>query len=263
MIDLHCHVLPGIDDGPATMAEALEMCRIASVNGITTLVATPHFRPGSHTPTSLEVYKKASELQEAARREGMSLRLLCGAEITVTPELRHYLSTIEHLTINKTRRYFLAELYGPAPPRWDHFLGSLQRSGFIPILAHPERNAWFLNHYDALVDYVERGGMVQITAMSVAGLLGNNVSRYCQLLLRNRLVHVLATDAHSRDCRAPVLADAVAVAQEVVGVDAARRLVFDNPAAIVEGRPLPISERKVDPERGATQSWRATESWTK
>lgn len=256
MIDLHCHVLPGIDDGPASMAEALDMCRIAADNGIATLVATPHFRPGSHTRSSLEVYKKAAELQDAARREGISIRVLCGAEVTVTPELLHYLSTIEHLTINKTRRYFLAELHGSAPPRWNHFLGSVQRSGFIPILAHPERNAWFLNHYDALVDYVRSGGMVQITAMSLAGLLGEDVFQYCLFLLRNRLVHVIATDAHSRDFRSPVLTDALAAACRVLGEKSARRLVFDNPLAIVEGRPVCVPEPGIEPPVSRTWLWK-------
>src|SRR5512138_3499510 len=158
MIDLHCHILPGVDDGPATLEEAVEMCRIAEADGIRTIVATPHFRPGTYEFDDRE--QALGSLRSEVLRRGIGVTVLAGADVTVTPELPLYLAQQPHLTINGTGRYVLAELpHDAVPARWDDFLLSLRSRGITPILTHPERNHWFLGRPDALYSYVLAGGL--------------------------------------------------------------------------------------------------------
>ena len=243
MIDIHCHILPGIDDGPATRDEAVAMCRMATADGITTIVATPHFRPGRFAASTARVIETMLALEQEVRQQKIVLRLLPGADVTVAPELAAYLDREAYLTINNSGRYFLAELpHDSALPRWDQFLLSLLDHGKVPILTHPERNQWFLNHPDALYSFVTRGGMVQITAMSLTGQFGVEAREFSLMLLRHNLVHVIATDAHNTAQRPPVLSDAVNAAAEVIGIERARALVTSIPQAIIEGRQITAPE---------------------
>jgi protein-tyrosine phosphatase len=243
MIDIHCHILPGIDDGPATLDEAVAMCRIASGDGIETIVATPHFKPGKFECSGEDVGRAVSLLNGELMRQGVKVSILPGADVSVTPELPVHLDQIRALTINGTGRYFLAELpHETIPAHWDQFLLSLQGRGFVPILTHPERNRWFLNHPDALYPFVLAGGLVQLTAMSITGGIGDDIREYCRFLLRRNLVHVIATDAHSPDQRPPILSEAVRAATAIIGQAAADRLVRVNPQEILTGRHVDAPE---------------------
>ncbi len=248
MIDLHCHILPGLDDGPGTIEESVAMCRIAAGDGITTIVATPHFSPGRYQASSAEVLRGIAALEQAVAAAGITIRIVPGAEVSVIPELAAFLGGEPHLTINASRRYFLAEIPSQAVlPRWDSFLLSLLPAGRTPILTHPERNPWFRNNPEALFGFVVRGGMVQITAAGLTGLWGEQVREFCCLLLRHNLVHCIASDAHDAGPRRPELADAVRAASAIIGAEPARSLVTTIPRAIIDGRdishpgPLPLA----------------------
>ena len=252
MIDLHCHILSGIDDGPSTLDESIEMCRIAAADGITTIVATPHFRPGSYELNNIAEHIRI--LQNELDSQRIGLTILPGADVYVTPELPGYLGQYRELTINGSGRYFLAELpHETIPAQWDQFLLSLRSRGIVPILTHPERNRWFLNHPDALVPFVMAGGLVQITAMSVTGGVGKDTRDYCSFLLSRNLVQVIATDAHSPDMRPPILSEALKAASDIIGGDAASRLVRDNPQAIIDGRTFEAPEPVIKEAR--KRSW--------
>jgi len=252
MIDLHCHILPGIDDGPATMDEAIEMCRIAHGDGIRTIVATPHFRPGRYDHTEEAVSTALDGFRSEIARCAIDITILAGADVTVTPELPLHLAQRRGLTINNGGRFFLAELpNGAVPARWDHYLLSQIARGFTPVLTHPERNGWFLSHRDALYPFVQGGGLVQITAMSLLGEVGEVVRSYTRYLLEQGLAHVIATDAHSAEQRKPLLSGAVAEAARIIGREAALRMVADTPRAIIEGRrpDVELPEHVVVPRR--------------
>lgn len=252
MIDLHCHILPGIDDGPETIDEAVEMCRIAHADGIRTIVATPHFRPGRYERSEEAVSNALERLRSEVARCKIDIMILAGADVTVTPELPLHLSQRRRLTINNEGRYFLAELpNGAVPAKWDHYLLSLIPRGFSAILTHPERNGWFLSHRDALYPFVHGGGLVQITAMSLTGEVGEAVRTYTHYILKQGLAHIIATDAHSADQRKPLLSGAVEAAASIIGKDAALRMVQDNPRAIIEGRrpDVAMPEQVVVPRR--------------
>ena len=253
MIDIHCHILPGIDDGPESIGEALEMCRAAASDGIKTIVATPHFRPGSNEFTGPKILEAAGTLQSAVMNDGIDIRILPGAEVAVSPEMPSYLTARKHLTINHNGRYFLTEFSSlSVPPNWDNFLLSFLVSGLVPIIAHPERNAWFAAHPDALSHVVERGVMVQITAMSVTGHLGPEARDFSVHLLKRGLVHMIASDGHSSDSRPPVLSGAMDLVSDLLGEERARAMVTSVPEAVIEGRDVPVfaAPAYAPPKRG-------------
>ena len=239
MIDIHCHILPGLDDGPELLEEAVGMCRAAVADGVTCMVATPHFKPGTFDFTGPQVSKAIHALTEAVRQIGMDIRILPGAEVTVSPEMSANLTTGGFLTLNRNR-YFLVE-FSPVsvPAGWDAFLLSFLNKGLVPIIAHPERNAWFIQHPEALASAVQSGVKLQITAMSLTGAFGMEARDMSLRLLRQNLVHVMASDGHSVDFRPPHLSEAVHLAADVVGREQAEALVTTHPLAIIEGRPIP------------------------
>ena len=250
MIDIHCHILPRIDDGPRSIDESLDMCRIAAEDGIQTIVATPHFKKSVYEPDSTEVFEAVKSLQEEVDSEGIGLRLLPGADFAVTSSFLDDIKRIEHLTINRSKRYFLAELpHSSAPPNWDDHLLSALDDGIVPILTHPERNPSFVKRPESVTRFVHAGGLVQITSGSITGEFGDEVLRTSAYLLSHGLVHVIATDAHSATYRAPLLSRAVAMASDLLGDEAATALVTTIPAAIIEGKPLSSLRDPVSPSR--------------
>ena len=242
MIDIHCHILPNMDDGPASLGESLAMCRAATRDGIRIIVATPHFKPGTYEFTRATILDNIKVLQAAVKQEGLNLTILPGAEVTVSPEMQTYLTPERGLTINGGR-YFLVEFSSNSvPSQWDTFLLSFLASGMTPIIAHPERNAWFMTHPEALSAAVKNGILVQITAASLTGGFGEEAQDFSIRLLRRNLVHAIASDGHSADLRPPRLAEAVSLAAEVVGKEMARALVTSIPQAIILDRKIPARE---------------------
>lgn len=243
MIDIHCHILPGVDDGPETLDEAAEMCRMAAADGIDTIVATPHFVSGATKWSEEDRAGWIEQLEAGLQKKRIEVRILPGADVSIFPELPGFLRTGTLLTINKNGRYILAEFpFDSAPPNWDAFLLKLLESGTVPIITHPERNGWFLRHPEAIYRIVELGGMVQLTAMSITGGFGDEERRFSAFLLKHNLAHVIATDAHSLTGRPPKLSEAVKAASEVIGEERARAMVTSIPAAIIEGRPVLLPE---------------------
>ena len=241
LIDIHCHILPGLDDGPQSLEESIEMCKIAAEDGIATIVATPHFRPGTYEGT--DISEHIQRLQREIARQGIRICILPGYDISVTPELPAYLRRDTSLFINRNGKYFLCEMpHETIPAMWDRFLLSVKQFGMTPIITHPERNRGFLRHPDALFPFVLGGGLIQITAMSVTGEFGPEAQEYCGFLLHRNLVHIIATDAHSAEKRRPILSEAMRVAADIVGKDAASRLVRDAPQAVIEGRQVDAPE---------------------
>ena len=242
MIDLHCHILPGMDDGPETLAKAVAMCRAAEADGIETIVAAPHYKPGTYEFTGPGILEAVYILSGELKKQGLDIRILPGAEVTVSPEMHASLMPGGYLTINHGR-YFLAE-FRPlsVPARWDAFLLSFLDAGMTPIIAHPERNAWFIHRPEALAAAVQSGILVQVTAMSITGGFGPETRDFSVHLLRQNLVHAIASDGHSARLRPPQLAEAVALATDVVGRERADALVTTIPQAIIDSRPIPALE---------------------
>ncbi len=248
MIDIHCHILHGIDDGPRSLGESIEMCRLAAADGTSTVVATPHYTPGRQGWATETVRGRIDELLSALRAEKIPLKVLQGADVFASPELPSHPGIRSFLSVNNSRYLLLEFPHTFVPPAWEAFLRSLLAAGVVPVITHPERNEWFIRHPEAVERAVRIGALVQITAMSLLGSFGSDV-RACSIhLLKNDLAHVLASDGHSVDERPPVLSEAVKAAAALVGEERARDLVYGAPLAIIENRPVPVRAPRVAAE---------------
>ncbi|MDF1593681.1 MAG: hypothetical protein P1P89_19405 [Desulfobacterales bacterium] len=253
MIDLHCHILPGIDDGAADVSESIEMARQAVVDGIHTVVATPHSLNDVYYNPLEKVTDLLKNLREVLAAERLALKICPGSDARICLGMAERVAAEEALTINLNGRYILAEFPSqviPAESRNELF--KLKLNNITPIITHPERNLVFQNRLDFLYELVEMGSLIQITAMSVTGELGEAAMACAHELLKRRLVHVIASDAHSSRHRPPILSQAVEAAAHVIGDEkTARAMVTDWPAAILAGESFAVPE----PRRRIERKW--------
>ena len=237
MIDLHCHMLPGIDDGAPDEATSLEMARIAVADGIETTACTPHIYPGLYENDGAGIKARVGSLQRRLLDEGIKLILTIGADAHLTPELLGRLKAGTAPSLAGGRYFLLEPPHTIAPPRFSESMFDFVAAGYVPVLTHPERLTWIKQHYAVFEALVKTGVWMQITAGSLNGRFGEGAKYFGEKMLDDGLVHILATDAHSTRHRAPLLAEGQRAAEKYVGKDEARRLVFDRPQAILDNLP--------------------------
>jgi len=240
MIDIHSHILPGLDDGSKSWDMTLKMCRLAIEDGITHIVATPH-ADDTYVYSRDRVRELVAELDN---KIGDQLAFSLGCDFHLSFEnIEDAIAHPQRYTI-AAKQYLLVELsdYGISPQLGDGLL-RLQVAGMIPIITHPERNAILQRRPERLLQWVEAGCLVQVTASAVSGYWGDAASRVAQWLLENDAVHVLASDAHDDKHRKPNLSEARDAVSKRFGANVARALVLDNPTAIVAGQPLTFRRR--------------------
>lgn len=229
MIDLHCHILPGLDDGAADMAAAVQMARIAVADGITTVVATPHLGEPPLPPAVISA--RLGLLRDELARQQVSLEVVFGADVPILAALDDF----SGYSINRAG-YLLVEFpHSFIPRNAGELLFRLRAAGLQPILTHPERNAAVLNNPAPLLALAREHVLLQVTADSLAGNFGP-AARDCSIfLLEEGVVDFIASDGHGIASRRPVLSGGLEAAARVIGRDRARRLVADNPAAVLAG----------------------------
>lgn len=245
MIDIHCHPLPGVDDGAKTLEEAVEMCHMAASDGITHVVATPHcnydyaFRPEVNE-------EKRRELQAAV---GEKPKLLLGCDFHLSYDnIREIIKDRGGFTINRTR-YVLVEFDDQfIPENMDHVFYDLQVAGLVPILTHPERNPVLHRKPEMLYQWVTHGCLVQITAKSLSGGFGATARQLSEMWLARNLVHFFASDAHNTRHRPPLLSVCYDQIAAQKGKGEADRLLRRNPAAVIEDKPLPPGPEPLAPQ---------------
>jgi len=243
MIDLHAHILPGLDDGAKDLDEAVRMCLVAARDGITTIVATPHVPNGTYNTTPDVIFDGVRTLNAEIERGKIPLEVLPGADIHVHEHLDSLVKNREVLTVNDNMRYVMVEFPRHViPPRYIEWMFHLTLAGFTPILTHPERNTAVHGKTDIVRNWVEKGGLVQLTAMSLTGDFGPEIRKCSEELLKYQLVHVIASDAHSAKRRPPVLSKAFKLASSLIGAEYAHKLVKEYPAAIIAGKHIDAPE---------------------
>ena len=174
MIDLHCHLLPGIDDGATTVRDSLEMARIAAADGITLTACTPHIYPGMYENTSASIRDAITALEAELTAAGIALALTIGADAHLTPELLSRLGAGTAPTLGSTRYFLLEPPHHVTPPRFEDHVASFLAAGYVPIITHPERLTWIDEHYDLFVRAVQRGAWLQVTSGSLTGDFGSD-----------------------------------------------------------------------------------------
>lgn len=244
MIDLHCHILPGLDDGPDGFEKSLEMAKIARTDGIQIVCATPHTLNSIYLNPTETIRARVIQFRKYLLEHAVNLRLCMGAEAHLSPQLMPALNKGTVATLNGSGKFILLEF--PAlsiPPGTQNIIFELKMKGITPIIVHPERNIVFQHDMKMLYELLQAGALSQITAMSITGAFGDVAQQCAHAFLKQRWVHVIASDAHSADQRPPILSEAVEAAADILeNYDEARRMVRDIPLAILKGLPPTIDE---------------------
>jgi len=241
MVDIHCHILAEVDDGPRSWDVSEEMCRMAAADGIEHIVATPHASERfAYDREPLEKLLEYLRQRIAAVADLVPPKLSLGCDFHFSYEnLQDALKRPERYAIGDSR-YLLVEMSNYSiPPQVERQLAQLTEIGLTPVITHPERNPILQRTPERVVRWVELGCVVQLTASVMTGSWGEPAWRTAEWLLKRDAVHVLATDAHDTRHRVPVLSKARDAVQEDYGSDLAEALICANPQAIVNGQPLP------------------------
>jgi len=248
MIDLHCHIIPGIDDGARDLDASLAMARAFVADGVTTVACTPHILPGVYQNTGPQIRSAVADLQRHLGAAHIPLRLVPGADNHVVPDLVAGLRAGRLLTVADSRYALVEPPHHVPPPRLEETFFGLLVGGYVPILTHPERLTWIEKYYDMIIRLCDGGVWMQITAGSLTGTFGRTARYWAEKMLCEGRVHILATDAHDTVKRPPELGRARIIAAQLVGEREAELLVTSRPAAVLANaapssveRPAPIA----------------------
>ena len=252
LVDIHCHLVAGIDDGAADSDESLAMARMAAADGIVTVVATPHQLGAHGQNTGDTIRAQCRQLQGLLDAHGVGLRVLPGADVRIEPEMIAKIRAGDVLTLADRHRHVLLELPHELYLPLDGLLEGLRTAGLVGILSHPERNLGILEQPHVVQSLVESGCLMQVTAGSLIGAFGTRIRRFAERMVGDGLVHFLATDAHGPRSRRPLLRRSLGRVVELAGEQAARELCGDNPARVVAGEEVPAGRRSW---RGRRLGW--------
>lgn len=234
MIDTHLHILPGVDDGPETIDEALALARVLVQEGVHSAIATPHYNDEFPRRSAAEIQARVHDLQFVLDRQGIPLRLFAGHEVLIKPGLVEDIQSGRVATLNGSR-YLLLELWTSTwIPETERVIFELRAAGIVPVLAHVERYRAIQDNPDRLTALVRQGVLAQLTAGSLTNLWGKTVRRSAETLLKKGLIHCIASDAHGLQKRMPEIAVGLQCAEKLAGKVSTQRVIEIVPAAIVQ-----------------------------
>jgi protein-tyrosine phosphatase len=234
MIDIHSHILPGIDDGARNIDEALDMLRLAVDGGVTTQVLTPHIHMGRYNNTKADIQAKFEVFKEQVDAANIKIKLLLGAELRICPEIMPLVTNnaVPWLGEHEGLNTFLLEFpRNDIPFGSDNLVRWLLAKNCLPIIVHPERNGTFLNHRNKLQIFIDLGCPLQITSSSLTGKFGADAQKMAEELIAEQ-VGAIASDCHNLKGRPPGLLAGFAHAKNLVGEQQATILVNSNPKAL-------------------------------
>ena len=239
MIDLHCHLLPGMDDGPDTLEQSLELCRLAVADGITRAIVTPHMHPGRWENNRQSIAVACDTLQHALDEHAIALQLGFAAEVRLTERIPEQIASEEipfYGVVDGYQIMLLEFPHGHVIPGSHTLVEWLLGRGIRPLIAHPERNRQIMADASQLQPFIDAGCWLQLTAGSVIGQFGAKSQALAHRLLADDRVTVLASDGHNARARPPVLRQAFGSIVRQFGVERAQRLMVDTPFAMVAGQ---------------------------
>ncbi len=270
MIDIHSHILFGLDDGAGTLEESVDMCQIAFNDGIRMVVATPHTLNGVYENSRSTILAKVEELNTLIHEKlplpspvestsgqtadpgtnlhsagHIDLKIVPGADVHFSEKILSQIYENQIMTLGDGGKFLLVEFpSGGIPYQAETLLFGLLVRGITPVITHPERNLEIVHQPRRYIRMVQTGCFGQISAMSLLGEFGSQVKQTAETLLRKNLVHFIASDGHSANGRPPVLSSAVRAAAKIVGKEEAGKMVTEYPRAIMEGRRPDVPEPK-------------------
>lgn len=233
MIDLHTHILPGLDDGAADVSVSLEMARAFVGDGVRVVACTPHILPGLYHNTGPQIRHAVSTLQATLDEAGIPLQLVTGADNHIVGDFVHALGTGRLLTLADTRYVLVEPPHHVAPARMEEFFFGITMAGFVPILTHPERLTWITTQYQTIQNLLQAGVWMQITCGSLTGAFGRSPRYWGERMLDEGCVHILASDAHDISRRPPSMSEGREMAAKRLGDEEARHLVETRPTGVL------------------------------
>jgi len=244
LIDIHCHILPGVDDGPADIKESLNMARKAAEAGITHIFATPHHLNEKYVNIKSDIIDRAVRLNESFQLENIPLTIHLGQEVRIHRDIFISLEKEEILTLDDNGRYLLLELpSGSVPTYTQEVIYELQLKGIKPIIVHPERNKELIENHKLLFELVQEGALTQLTSGSIIGQFGKNVRSFSKKIIEHNLAHFIATDAHNIGSRGFTLQQAYETITKRFGIQ--RTFYFKENAEQLIKNQSPAVEKPV------------------
>ena len=238
-VDVHCHCLPGVDDGPATLGEALELCTALVEDGVTTAIATPHqLGRFDGRLTADDIRQAVVDLNAALRAQGIPLAVEAGADVRVDERIPALLDADRVLTLADSGKYLLLELPHDTFINIQPLLAEVVARGVTPILSHPERNTFLTRKPEAVIPWLERGTLLQVTAASLVGHFGPVAEQAAWHWLATGAASLVASDAHDTAARRPCMTQATEAVARRLGEPAACRVCILNPALLLAGKPV-------------------------
>ncbi|MBQ9122392.1 MAG: protein-tyrosine-phosphatase, partial [Lachnospiraceae bacterium] len=211
IIDMHCHILPKVDDGASSLEESMEMLRLAACEGIVKVIVTPHFKAGKHNASPDGIGRRIQELQQIVDEEHLGIEILPGNEILYFNDLLEELEAKHVLTLAGSNYVLVEFMPGDSYSRIRNAVDELVGSGYVPVIAHVERYECLLKDSKLADELKMLGARIQINASSIAGKHGWKIKRYVCQLLKEQLVDYIGTDAHDMKSRKPEMSSCVAV----------------------------------------------------
>ena len=243
MTDIHCHILPGIDDGAAAMDEALEMARMARDSGVRRIIATPHCNlPGLGNYRSADLDKRFAMLQQAVYQAGIDIEILPGAEVLGSAQIPQLLETNRLQTLAGSRYLLMEFFFDESLEEMDYLLATVYRSGLIPVLAHPERYEAVQQQPMTVARWFHSGYVIQVNKGSLLGRLGRRAKAAADWILDRQLAHVIASDAHGAERRTPHMSQLQHYLDERYGSIYTDVLLHTNPGRIAQDRPILLAD---------------------
>lgn len=252
MIDLHAHILPGVDDGARDLDESLAMARLSVAGGVSGMVATVHSAEALALGLTSDVMgRRAGELQSWLRDRGVDLAIYPGSEVFADSDSLRRVRDGSLATLNGSRYVLVEAPMTSLPAYFDRLLFDFQAAGYVPVVAHPERNAGILKRPDTMRDWAARGVLNQVTAGSIVGDYGRRAQHLARVAIQQRWAHVVASDAHGAVVRPPLMAKARADVAALVGAAEAERLFHGVPQSIVRDEEIEVLPPRGEPPHKA------------
>ncbi|SIQ22007.1 protein-tyrosine phosphatase [Peribacillus simplex] len=249
MIDIHCHILPGVDDGSADMKESLSMAKNAAKAGITHIFATPHHLNEKYVNVKSSIIDRAVRLNESLQQNNIPLIIHPGQEVRIHRDIFTSLENEEILTLDNNGTYLLLELpSGRVPTYTQDVIYELLLKGITPIIVHPERNKELIENHKLLFELVQEGALTQLTSGCIIGDFGKSIQSFSKKIIEHNLAHFIATDAHNIGSRGFTLQQAYETITKVYGIERtfyfkenAEQLLKDQSPAVE--KPVPFKKK--------------------
>ncbi|KLU66133.1 tyrosine-protein phosphatase YwqE [Desulfosporosinus acididurans] len=245
MIDIHSHILPGLDDGSKSLEETLEIVRQLQKAGFETILTTPHVIEGTDYLHPDEILASVEQVRQAVIESGIPVQILPGAENYIFPEMAKWVREGKLLTLGNTKRYILVELPLMEIPRYtDQVFFDLNVEGLTPVLAHPERYREIIAEPERLIEWAKRGILFQIDFRSLSGRYGPQVKKLTERMLSSGLIHFIGSDAH-RVSHSESDAETLQSLRQIIGEEKFEEVTVRNPQCILEGKEIRVNEEYV------------------